>query len=433
MRETILAGNSNRSYSQFTASTKLSSNHDVADVCFDNRWLHRSRSSHSENTSSFSLREDFSLLPEVDQQHWGNLALKARPDTSERPPPSFLDWDEVEHESVQERNDRVSPLDWSSIESSLDRKKESPLDWASLNSDQSSKSTVPPPPSHLPPQSSLSSSFSCETEGTPVTTMGRGKSLRLKVYTYHVQSSEDLYDDGSIRSYLSEATRTPDFGVLLQDPAYRHAQKAGYLWQTIVGQHVKFPSRWWDGARTPRMGADEVLEFGGKRGSTFPWKYISCDRVPTNSILTALVKNRSSPGRLLLHIVVRDLMTWAPVQDICVGMYHPNARGVRTSESPQHQEEWSRDVWIAARNRTDQHTSVMDSLLPRGTVQESPLGVSRKVNNQNMRAVFGEAPPVATIFMLESELFERMNLAVKLDRKMTPVAMLFLREFMTVR
>jgi hypothetical protein len=75
----------------------------------------------------------------------------------------------------------------------------------------------------------------------------------------------------------------------------------------------------------------------------------------------------------------------------------------------------------------------MDSLLPRGTVQESPLGVSRKVNNQNMRVVFGETPPVATIFMLESELFERMNLAVKLDRKMTPVAMLFLREFMTVR
>ena len=86
---------------------------------------------------------------------------------------------------------------------------------------------------------------------------------------------------------------------------------------------------------------------------------------------------------------------------------------------------------MAVRQRTDPAGSVVDALLGRGMPLVSPLG-SRKVNNLNMRAVFGESPPVHTIFMLESELYERMTAAVEKDRSVTP-AMLLLREFMMAR
>ena len=412
--------NDTNNNNKYTNNNNKNNNNDES---WDNPGLARSSSSHYSHTitttkttmNNDSRRDDdVASWPENEEQHWANTALKSRGDEPpvERSARSLLDWEET----------RASPLGWSSISSCTDQSKESPLDWASLTSDQSS--TAPPPPTTTPPTTTPPTTGSLLSGETPVTTMGRGKSLRLKVYTYHVQPTDEMGDDGTVRSEY-------EINELLQDPAYRHAQQAGYLWQTIVGQHVKFPSRWWNGARSPRMGIDERLDFGGQRKPAFLWEYLSSERVPTNLRLSQLVKNRSSPGQLLVHIVVRDLMTWIPVQDICIGMYHPNARGVRTTESPQRQDEGSRDIWMAVRQRTDPAGSVVDALLGRGMPLVSPLG-SRKVNNLNMRAVFGESPPVHTIFMLESELYERMTAAVEKDRSVTP-AMLLLREFMMAR
>ena len=378
------------------------------------RYSHKKTTTTTTTTSNDSRRDDdVSSWPENDEQHWANTALKPTGDYSSvgRTARSLLDSEEI----------RASPLGWSSISSCTDQSKESPLDWESLISDQSS--AAPPPPTAAAATTTRSTGSLLSAE-TPVTTMGRGKSLRLKVYTYHVQPTDELGDDGTVRSEY-------EMNELLQDPAYRHAQQAGYLWQTIVGQHVKFSGRWWNGARSPRMGVDERLDFGGQRKPAFLWEYLSSERIPTNLRLTQLVKNRSCPGQLLLHIIVRDLMTWIPVQDICIGMYHPNARGVRTTESPQRQDEGSRDIWMAVRQRTDSSGSVVDALLGLGMPLVSPLG-SRKVNNQNMRAVFGESPPVHTIFMLESELYERMTAAFEKDRSVTP-ARLLLREFLLAR
>lgn len=461
VRESILNGNADLSLSYSTSSTKSSgpNDHEWADP-----WLLPSPSTISQtSTASRTDHSDleFSILsqdaedhwanvalkpriteptptlprpqtsrrddlPSDEEEHWASLALKSRRDTTERQPASLMDWDEVKESCAAGRE---SPLEWSSMDSSKNKGKASPLDWRSLASD-SSQSAAPPPPLHPLPSFLNSSNASCGTNATPITTMGRGKSLRLKVYTYHVQPADEIGDESTIQSsYLNRApARMPEFTKHFQDPAYRHAQSAGYLWQTLVGQHVKFPNHWWNGARSPRMGVEPSLDFGGKF-ITPKWKYRSCDRVPTNPMFTRFVKDRSCAGRLLLHIVVRDFMTWTPVQDICIGIFHPNARGVRLTESPRRQDDWSRDVWMATRLRTDQEGTVMDAML-RGlkTSLESPIG--RKVNNQNMRAVFGETPPVHTIFLLDSELYERMRTLKDLDQGRTPVSILFLKEFM---
>ena len=39
----------------------------------------------------------------------------------------------------------------------------------------------------------------------------------------------------------------------------------------------------------------------------------------------------------------------------------------------------------------------------------SPLGHGRRVTNANVRSVFGERPPLETIFVAEDELYERLS------------------------
>ena len=188
---------------------------------------------------------------------------------------------------------------------------------------------------------------------------------------------------------LSPMTET--YSKLAKDPAYRHAQRAGLLWQTLTSQHVRFPSHWWDGARSPQMGMME--DYSGNGKAHCDWKYIARHRVYSNPQLKRLVRNRASPGRLLLHIVVRDLMTHLPVQDIAIGCFHPNARGVRKTEEPNPNEEECREVWMAIRRRSDDGAvSAVDRYLTRGRSleeisQNSPLSGKPRVSNQNMRAV----------------------------------------------
>jgi hypothetical protein len=208
------------------------------------------------------------------------------------------------------------------------------------------------------------------------------------------------------------------YDQLLHDPAYLHAQNAGFVWQSLVGQHIRFPSTWWNGARGPPMG----VPYGGDP-DTIPWMYFGRHSVPRNAILNQLVKCRASAGRLLLHIIVQDLMTRTPIQDICIGCFHPNAKGVRPSGSPALKRlEESRDVWMAVRKRHPQAVAATDSLLyaphhwSRGggeaeqeySISRSPLGPGRRVTNTNVRSVFGDKAPLETIFLSEDELYERL-------------------------
>jgi hypothetical protein len=195
---------------------------------------------------------------------------------------------------------------------------------------------------------------------------------------------------------------SPLYLDLIGDPAYLHAQRAGNLWQSLVSQHVRFPSKWWNGARGPPLGI-------GERRS---WNYHGRHRIQANDVLNSFVTNRGSAGRILLHIIVRDLMTMQPVHDIAIGCFHPNARGVRASSAFSPEIEDCRDVWLAVRRRNDE-ISVTETLLKKTSSADadaSPLG-SRKsaVHNQNMRVVFGELPPMQTIFVMENELYEILS------------------------
>ena len=91
---------------------------------------------------------------------------------------------------------------------------------------------------------------------------------------------------------LSPMTAT--YCKLARDQAYRHAQRAGLLWQTLAAQHVRFPGHWWDGARSPQMGMFEDYYGNGK--AHCDWKYLSRHRVYSNPQLKKLGA-QSSVGR----------------------------------------------------------------------------------------------------------------------------------------
>ena len=191
------------------------------------------------------------------------------------------------------------------------------------------------------------------------------------------------------------------YNRLRQDPAYIHAEKAGHVWQSLVGCQIRFPSSWWNGARGPPLGLT----------GSHMWQFFG--RYPSNNPnLRRYCKHRSAPGRLLLHIVVQDLVSWQPVQDIVVGCFDPNARGIRRTDQAQLGMQDYRELWLAVRKRSDS-VSVIDSLLAQGRSWQddesrSPLGPEERVTNSNVRAVFGEEPPVESIFVHESTLYERL-------------------------
>mmetsp|Transcript_21109 Transcript_21109/g.29818 ORF Transcript_21109/g.29818 Transcript_21109/m.29818 type:complete len:739 (+) Transcript_21109:368-2584(+) len=226
---------------------------------------------------------------------------------------------------------------------------------------------------------------------------------------------------------LKTSSALQHYGNLLKDPAYKHAQQAGILWQNIVGQHVRFPAKWWNGARSPPMGVEEASQQG--------WKYVARHNVKKNPTFMKLVRNRSAPGRLLLHVVVRDLMTWKPVQDIVIGCFHPNARGIRKVDKADPAQEKCRDVWLAIRKRSREGSvSLIDPLLTKGKslkkANDSPLGNRKAVTNVNMRAVFGDKPPLSTVYILESELYDKMREAEENASMSKSAALILLEEFL---
>ena len=214
---------------------------------------------------------------------------------------------------------------------------------------------------------------------------------------------------------------------LAKDPAYRHALKAGTLWQSLVGQHVKLPPLWFDGSEParPYLGCEDPL----KRNK---WSYFGRHRVAGDPKLNALVRHGNSSGKLLLHIVGRDSDTLAPTEDIVVGVFHPNAEAPHdTAAAPQKRHEDCRDVWIGHRSRSVPHrgrriATRIESLLRylhRNTVDTSPLGGGgnnnnnnnnkntkrRIIDNSNIAMVFGSRPPRHTLFVPEDELYELLQ------------------------
>ena len=166
--------------------------------------------------------------------------------------------------------------------------------------------------------------------------------------------------------------------------------------------------------------------------------YFGRQTVQRNRVLNQLVKGRASAGRLLLHIIVQDLMTRTPVQDIAIGCFHPNAKGIRKGDRALKRFEDCRDVWMAVRKRSKDSVSATDSLLYSQSnwdgghcMSRSPLGSGQRVTNTNVRSVFGDKAPLETIFLSEDELYERLAsriLLPTLDGAVSP-PMAILEEF----
>jgi hypothetical protein len=241
-----------------------------------------------------------------------------------------------------------------------------------------------------------------ETQGCRVHSLRQDK-RDVSLPTVAVQQQAQEQDESSPCQHVV-SPNSPLYLELIGDPAYLHAQRAGHVWQSLVSQHVRFPSKWWNGARGPPLGI-------GERRS---WNYHGRHRIQANDVLNSLVHNRGSAGRILLHIVVRDLMTMQPVHDIAIGCFHPNARGIRSAGAFSPELEDCRDIWLAVRRRNDEF-SVTETLLKKTSGHDddadaSPLGSNKSaVHNQNMRVVFGEQPPMQTLFVMESELYEILS------------------------
>jgi len=212
---------------------------------------------------------------------------------------------------------------------------------------------------------------------------------------------------------------------LLDDPAYRHAQKAGQLWQSLVGQHVRFPKTWFNGARGPALGLKGPPP--SRSMAKKSWRYLGRYNVflemGHNAVLHSLVRTRSSPGRLLFHMIVKNDDTSETIMDLAIGCFHPAARGVRKTAQAQASDKHVRDVWWAIRKHNNNHNqmsaacSKVERLLLR--LQEypnlappcySPLGPDGlTVDNNNVKAVFGDEPPLETMVVSEAELVQRLT------------------------
>ena len=133
------------------------------------------------------------------------------------------------------------------------------------------------------------------------------------------QQSIQKSSEQSLNAPIAEITHDEDtFNILATntdaykhlkscDPAFQHAILAGSLWQSLVGQCVRFPKEWWHPHRTAPLGCSSTNEEMNK------WQYFDRYRIHGNEFLNKQVKRRDEPGQLLLHIVVRDFMTSNPI------------------------------------------------------------------------------------------------------------------------
>ena len=204
--------------------------------------------------------------------------------------------------------------------------------------------------------------------------------------------------------------------------ALSHAQSAGSLWRSLVSNHVRFPQAWED-VLPPSA---PPLERPGYKWSK--WYYVARHRVKGDSKLNSKeygVRSRRSGGRILMNVLVREMHTPIVSREIAVGCYHPNARGIRSGD-PVKQVEDVREVWMSVRwvipenakepelneyCEEDVECFIDGFLTQRRRVLDyqtmgSPLGHRKAVNNENVRAVFGDTPPLRTVNLYEDELAE---------------------------
>jgi hypothetical protein len=185
------------------------------------------------------------------------------------------------------------------------------------------------------------------------------------------------------------------------DEALAHAQQAGPFWRSLVGNHVRFPSNWIGvlPPTSPPIYSQNFFKWS-------KWYYVARHRVKGDKRLNSRefgVRSRSSGGRILMRMVIREIQTQQVCREIAIGCFHPNSKGIRKGD-PSPDAEDVREVWMAVRWLMDiddnepkldlrDEEGVVDNFLmqKRKTLDPmtmgSTLGHRKAVNNENVRAV----------------------------------------------
>mmetsp|Transcript_107 Transcript_107/g.251 ORF Transcript_107/g.251 Transcript_107/m.251 type:complete len:914 (-) Transcript_107:187-2928(-) len=207
------------------------------------------------------------------------------------------------------------------------------------------------------------------------------------------------------------------------DEAMAHAQRAGPLWRSLVGNHVRFPSRWDSLLPSTSPPIHSLNQKWSK------WYYIARHRVKGDKRLNSRefgVRSRRTGGRVLMKLVVREMHSQQVCREIAIGCFHPNSKGVRKGD-PLPEADDVREVWMAVRWLMDvedfeppldlrregnNYEGVVDNfLMQKKTTLDygsmgSALGHRKAVNNENVRAMFGDQPPMTTVDLHEDEVAE---------------------------
>jgi len=217
------------------------------------------------------------------------------------------------------------------------------------------------------------------------------------------------------------------------DEALAHAQRAGPLWRSLVGNHVRFPSKWDD------MLPPTTPTIHSMRHKWSKWYYVARHRVKGDKRLNSRefgVRSRRSGGRILMRMIIREMHSQQVCREIAIGCFHPNSKGIRNGD-PMPGAEDVREVWMAVRwvmeadeneptldlrHEDQDYEGVIDNFLmqKRNTLDYgtmgSALGHRKAVNNENVRAIFGDQSPMTTVDLHEDEVAEilKVNGAKKL-------------------
>lgn len=127
-----------------------------------------------------------------------------------------------------------------------------------------------------------------------------------------------------------------------------------------------------------------------------------------------------------MNVLVREMHSPHVCREVVVGCFHPNAKGIRVGEVDKDVED-VREVWMGVRwvipvsmnepelaggcNEEDVECFIDGFLTQKRQMLDyqtmgSPLGRRKAVNNENVRAVFGDEPPLTTVNLYEDELAE---------------------------
>lgn len=229
------------------------------------------------------------------------------------------------------------------------------------------------------------------------------------------KKNNNIFMEPSTGSHALLQPADNEDAVWKKSEAYIHAMQSGVLWQTLVGEHVRFPKEWFNGFRTPAMSGEGI--------KVSKWRYIARNKV-RNSSLNKLVRRRGG-GRILLHLIVRDAVSQREKEDIVLGCFHPQSRGLITDDEYKCVRDKAdidvRDIWMAFRTRSNgskgsnlgmsasTEISMTQPLLTGDRClsevsHRSPLYSDERLSNENIRAVFGSESPLETLFVLETDL-----------------------------